>query len=225
MRSFVLGLISVLMLVTPARAQDDVQLWTALSVNGPLGDDDNRFLLWFDAHARYSEDVSRLGVSIIRPGVGYKVNNRLSVWLGYANVLSRADGRDTLTDNRIWQQATYTLARGPWGSISGRTRLEQRFLEAGDDTAHRIRQTFRISKPLPNSKWTLTAWNETFIHLNDTDSGIEAGYNQNRAFVGANVALSKKIKLEGGYLYNNIRRVGAPDSNNNNISIALSAKL
>ena len=212
------------MLLTPARAQDDTQLWTAFAVNGPAGEDDNRFLLWFDAHARYSEDVTRLGVSIIRPGVGYKVNNRLSVWAGYAYVVSRADGRDNITDNRIWQQATYKIASGPWGSLSGRTRVEQRFLSTGEDTGHRIRQNLRISKPIPDTKWTLTAWNEVFINLNDTDFGDEAGYGQNRAFVGANVALPNSLKLEGGYLYNNIRRVGAENSNNSNISIALSAK-
>ena len=123
---------------------DDTQLWTALFSDGPISDTgDGRFLAWFDAHARYSEDVSRLGVSIIRPGLGYKVNDDLSLWAGYAWVVSRADGRESLTEHRTWQQATYGVAKGPWGSLSGRTRIEQRFHEAGDETGYRVRQFLR----------------------------------------------------------------------------------
>lgn len=165
----------------PAHAQD-TQLWTGLSVNGPA-EEDSRFLLWFDGHARYSDDISRLGVSIIRPGVGYKVNDRLSLWAGYAWVVSRADGRDNITDNRFWQQATYKIAGGEWGSLSGRTRLEQRFLNTGSDTGWRVRQMIRYTKPLTD-QLSATAWNETFIALNDTNFGARSGYDQNRSFAG-----------------------------------------
>ncbi len=202
----------------PARAQD-TQFWTALFANGPA-EEDGRFLLWFDGHARYSEDVSRLGVSIIRPGVGYKVNERVSLWAGYAYVVSRADGRDNITDNRIWQQATYKIASGDWGALTGRTRLEQRFLSTGDETAHRLRQFVRYSKPV-SPRWTVTGWNETFIALNGTDAGIASGYDQNRTFVGLRWKTAGRLALEGGYLLNHINRVGADDSTNHNVSLSI----
>ena len=33
-------------------------------------------------------------------------------------------------------------------------------------------------------EWSAIAWDEAFFHLNDTDRGISAGFNQNRAFFG-----------------------------------------
>ena len=203
----------------PADAQD-TQLWTALSVNGPI-DEDSRFLLWFDAHARYSDDVSRLGVSIIRPGVGYKVNDRLSLWAGYTWAVSRADGRNNITDNRFWQQATYKIAGGEWGSLSGRTRLEQRFLNTGDDTGWRARQMLRYTKPLTD-QLSATAWNETFIALNDTDFGARSGYDQNRTFAGLRWKARPKVIIEGGYLFNDIK---AGSQENHNISLSISRPL
>lgn len=206
-----------------AASAQDTQLWTALSVNGPA-QNDSRFLLWFDGHARYSEDVSRLGVSIIRPGVGYKVNDRISLWAGYAHVISRADGRENIVDNRIWQQATYSIAGGDWGSLSGRTRLEQRFLNTGDETGHRLRQTFRYRKPL-DDRWTATVWNEVFIALNDTDFGANAGFDQNRTFFGLNYKVSDRVRVEGGYLLNILNNNGGNNAENNNISLSISASL
>lgn len=200
-----------------ARAQD-TQLWTALFSNGPVNDE-SRLLLWFDGHARYSDDVGRLGVSIIRPGIGYKLNDRISLWTGYAWVVSRADGRNNITDNRIWQQATYKIADGAWGTLSARTRLEQRFLNTGDETGWRLRQFVRWAKPV-SDRWTVTAWNETFIALNDTDFGAQAGYDQNRTFAGLRWRAAKKFSLEGGYLFND---TNASDQQNHNISLSLIA--
>lgn len=213
--------ITLVFLLTPRiAAADDTQLWTALFANGPVKED-SRYLLWFDAHARFSEDVSRLGVSIVRPGVGYRVNDRISLWGGYAWVVSRADGRASITEHRIWQQATYRIGAGDWGTLSGRTRLEQRFLETGDDTGFRARQFFRWIKPI-GPDWSATAWNETFIALNDTDFGANAGYDQNRTFIGARWRASERFSLEGGYLFNHIN---AGDRSNHNVSLSIVAPL
>ena len=165
--------------------------------------------------------MGRLGVSIIRPGVGYRVNNRVSLWAGYAWVVSRADGRDNITDHRFWQQATYKIAEGEWGALSARTRLEQRFVSTGNETGWRARQFFRWSKPL-DPRFTATAWNETFIALNDADFGADAGYDQNRTFVGLRWKATRRASLEGGYLFNHIN---AGDQSNHNISISIVAPL
>ena len=217
---FVLSLTAIVILSTGAARAQDTQFWTALFSNGPVSED-SRLLVWFDGHARYSDDVSRLGVSIIRPGVGYKVNDRISLWAGYAWVVSRADGRDNITDNRFWQQATFKVASGDWGTLTGRTRLEQRFLSSGDETGWRLRQFFRYTKPL-SPRWTATAWNETFIALNDTDFGARAGYDQNRTFAGLRWRANDYFSLEGGYLFNDIR---AGDQQNHNISLSIIAPL
>lgn len=46
-------------------------------------------------------------------------------------------------------------------------------------------------------------WDEVFIHLNDTDFGTRAGFNQNRAFVGFGWKWNPetpKSRVEIGYL-------------------------
>ncbi len=201
---------------------DDNQLWTALFANGPVTDD-SRWLLWFDGHARYSEDVSRLGVSIIRPPVGYRLSDRDTHWARNAHDISRADGRSNINEHRIWQQATYKIGEGGWGALSGRTRLEQRFLNTGDETGYRLRQFFRLTKPVA-PRWSVTGWNETFIALNDTDFGARGGYDQNRTFAGLRWNASDRVALEGGYLLNHVNRPG-DDAVNHNIAFALSARL
>lgn len=208
------------LLCPSVNAQSDNQAWTAIFTNGSI-DKSGKALFWFDGHARFSEDASRLGVSIIRPGVGYKVNQQLSLWAGYARVVNRADGRADIKENRIWQQATYTIASGNWGILSGRTRFEFRFLNTGSETGYRLRQFFRWRKPL-NERWTATAWNETFIALNDTDFGARSGFNQNRFFAGLRWRAFNNVSLEGGYLLNNINGLAANPSNNN-VSISLIA--
>jgi hypothetical protein len=202
------------------QAQDDTQVWTSVFTNGSITKD-SKALFWFDGHARFSEDASRLGVSIIRPGIGYKVSDRLSLWGGYARVVNRADGRADITENRIWQQATYTIASGDWGILSGRTRFEQRFLNTGSETGHRIRQFFRWRKPV-SERWTATIWNETFIALNDPDFGARSGFDQNRLFLGMRWRAFENVSLEGGYLLNNIDRP-VDNQANSNFSISVIA--
>ena len=79
---------ALLAVVLPASVKaDDNQLWAAFLLNGPVSDDNN-FLVWFDGHARFRDDASDLGVSIIRPGVGWRMNDTVSLWAGYARVIS-----------------------------------------------------------------------------------------------------------------------------------------
>lgn len=208
----------------PARA-DDTQLWTALAANGSIKEG-GRLLLWFDGHARFRDDIERLGVSIIRPGVGWRLDdNGTALWAGYARVVSRSASSPDVNENRFWQQATYRLGAPLGFSLSGRTRMEQRLIEGADDAGWRVRQLVRFDRPIDNSPFTLIGWNETFYAFNDTDWGARSGYDQNRLFVGGGWAIQKNLRLEGGYLFNHIRRDAAPNANNHAVSLTLSAKL
>jgi hypothetical protein len=67
--------------VAPERAvADDQQFWSALFVNGPVAPG-SRLLGWFDGHARFREDGDTLDVSLLRPGVGWRVGPKLDVVL------------------------------------------------------------------------------------------------------------------------------------------------
>lgn len=83
----------------------------------------------------------------------------------------------------------------------------------------------RFDRPIDNSPFTLIGWNETFYAFNDTDWGARSGYDQNRLFVGGGWTIQKNLRLEGGYLFNHVRREAAPNSNNHAVSLTLSVKL
>lgn len=177
----------------------------------------DRLLLWFDGHARFSDDAGRLGTSIIRPALGWRVSDRLKVWGGYARVTSHPG--ENIDEDRIWQQATYPIATLFGGQLSGRTRLEQRFRDS-DNTGHRVRQFFRWARKLKDSDFSVVLWNETFVSINNTDTFQRKGFDQNRAFAGLAWHINPLLRAEAGYL-NNV--IDTPGSNpaNNNFSITL----
>jgi len=212
----------VLLASAPALA-DNTQAWSAFAVSGPIKDG-SRFLLWFDAHARFRDNASELGTTIIRPGIGWRASQNLSLWAGYARVTAHLDGPNGKED-RIWQQATYKVADVFGGRLSGRTRIEQRFRDAQSDVGLRVRQSWRWARPIEGSDFSWVAANETFIGVNNTDWGQDSGYGQNRAFLGLAWAFAPSLRLEGGYLNNHIDGGSGGGRTNHNISVALFAKL
>lgn len=207
---------------TSVQAEDnDFQAWSALAIAGPIKED-NRLLVWLDAHARFRDDAGDLGVTILRPGVGWRVSDHLNLWLGYARVVSRLNNNSDIDEDRIWQQATYSLGNIAGGSLSGRSRLEQRFRDTGDDTGWRYRQFLRWEGLKSNSvDFTLVVWNELFLNINDADWGQEDGFNQNRLFLGGAWRYPNLGRFELGYLNNAINTPGRDNQYNNNLSATL----
>ncbi|MEK7349240.1 MAG: DUF2490 domain-containing protein, partial [Nitrospirota bacterium] len=96
----------------------------------------------------------------------------------------------------------------PLGAFTSRTRLEQRWVDIGDDTGSRFRQLFRFNWPFSfHPAASLVAWDEVFIHLNRTDWGARQGLDQNRGFAGIGYRWQPHILTEIGYLnqYVNLR--------------------
>lgn len=180
-----------------AAADTDTQVWTASGATAAVSPGERGVSAWFDAHLRRSDGGI---VHIARPGLGYRVNRDLSVWLGYAWVPVVPDQGDTLHEHRIWQQAIYKLAAGGV-SLQSRTRFEQRFGDGGDDVGLRLRQFVRAGRAIGDSPFGLVAWDEVFIGLNDTDWGAPRGFDQNRLFVGGWAAVAPHLRVELGYLF------------------------
>lgn len=203
------------------QAADQEQLWIGIGTNGKLGqNEESPWRYWFDAHARSQDDYQKLGVSIVRPAIGYQVSDNLTLWAGYGRIVARRPGPDE-KENRIWQQATYTVAEVFGGKLTGRTRLEQRLIEGFDDEGHRLRQFFRWSRPIAGGAWSWLLANETFIAFNDTDFGQRSGYLQNRAYLGFAWQIDRSARLEIAYLNNHIDRGRLSSLSNDNLSLAL----
>jgi hypothetical protein len=218
-------LLAIASLAPGTSVADDQQVWTAVFVNGPVTHD-SRLLGWFDGHARFREGGDELDASLLRPGVGWRVRPKLDLWLGLARIETQRAGPD-LVEHRAWQQATYPVLEWAGGHLSGRTRLEQRFRDKGDDTGWRLRQFFRYARPLAShERLGLLAATEVFYGLNDADWGQRSGFDQNRALLGGYYQPSARWRVEAGYMHQYIRGAGPrPDQTNHNLSVAVFALL
>jgi hypothetical protein len=189
---------------TQAQTLDDTGLWFAAFSNGKfesLSDEDS-LRWWFDAHYRLRDDTSGFNQSIIRPGLGYAIDDKQTVWAGYAWIKTAPVLGNNFDEHRFWQQWTATPSKGDWKFLH-RSRFEQRWLETGDDVGLRWRQLVRGQKILTNCpEYSFVMWDEVFFNLNDTDWGANSGLDQNRAFIGFGYKRCphSKFRTEIGYL-------------------------
>lgn len=206
-----------------AQTLDDAGLWFAAFSNGQfesLGDDSS-VRWWFDAHYRLRDDADGFNQSIIRPGLGYALNDNQVLWAGYAWIRTLPVLGNDFDEHRFWQQWTATPSIDSWRFLH-RSRFEQRWVETGDDVGLRWRQLARAQRILTDCpQWSLVVWDEVFFHLNDTDWGAEGGLDQNRAFVGFGFQRSPHVKgrTEIGYLNQFINRQGGIDGLNHILSV------
>ena len=181
-----------------AETDDDGGGWLSLNAQGKLPA--NGFNWHTDLQFRWRENGQEFEQFIVRPAVFYKLSERSSVWLGYANAHTRTFRSTTVEEHRIWQQFSYTDTIGAF-TLQSRTRLEQRSFETGDDIGHRLRQTFRVSMRVAQApKFSLIGSNEAFVNLNKTDWGARSGFDRNRLFLGVGYSAGAKLRLETGYL-------------------------
>ena len=96
---FILLFLLAISINVKSYAESDFQFWNALVLSGDA-DDKRQWQFWFDGHLRFKEDASRLGVSIVRPGIGYKLSNDTTLWLGVARVTIDTDSR-SIDEDRL----------------------------------------------------------------------------------------------------------------------------
>lgn len=209
-------LLSLLLLasapVARAGVEEDAQLWLAFTTIGrwpaAATAEPSRLRYWLEAQARFDDDASRLQQDILRPGLGYDLTSRVTVWAGYGWFDTEPQGGRDFGEHRVWQQLTWSGAAPLAGfAPSARTRLEQRLIEDAGDTGVRLRQLFRGQRPL-TGPWSLVLQDEVFMNFNDTDAGAETGFDQNRLFAGVAWQFAPLARLEVGYLN---QFIGRPD--------------
>jgi hypothetical protein len=182
----------------PAHAADeDVQVWTAFTA---AVDVSPRVVLWLEAQFRFNDDASRLGQTLLRPGIGYRFDPNTVATLGYAYVPTNPAGPRFFSEHRIWEQLAFRIAgdgKGP--TLTARTRLEQRFVEGTPGMGWRLRQQVRLSAPLAGKVRAL-AWTEPFITFNTTQWGQRRGLDRLRSFGGLSFPVAKRVTVEPGYI-------------------------
>jgi hypothetical protein len=205
---------------------DDAGEWNALFAQGDVKTSEGEkagYKWWFDGHLRLFDDADGFGQSIVRPGLGYVLSDKSTVWGGYAWIrTSPATGAD-FDEHRAWQQLTWSEALES-AKLDFRSRLEQRFVETGSDTGWRFRQLVALRRPFQmDPRFTFVVWDEVFLNVNDTDWGARDGFDQNRAFIGFGWKPDAEStwRIETGYLHQFVNRPSRDDLSNHILSINL----
>lgn len=196
-----------LLLSLELRAEQDAAAWLVTNLSTNLS---QRVSANLELQHRFTDNASDFSQRLIRPSVTYRLDNTWSITAGYAHVLTDPSNGQPFSENRAWQQLGYAIYSNEYGlAVSGRTRLEQRFVETGDDLGWRVRQMFRVELPFQEKGQTKgVIWNETFVGLNSTDWGQRNGIDQTRTFLGVATPIAEGVQIEAGYLNQWIDRPG-----------------
>jgi hypothetical protein len=215
--------LALLALLAAARAEaapvEDGQIWVNVNAQGSIKD---RLLYYAEVQPRFFDGGGEVGQVIVRPAIGWKLSEKLSVFQGYAHVANPGD----FNEERSFQQLSWTPGKIAGGRFSSRTRFEQRWRSDGSDVAFRLRTLFRWAHPLGRDEKGLAAVvsAEPFVALNDTDWGGKARFDQLRSNAALEIPLRGKTTLEVGYLNQWVHRLGQPDQVNHIAQIVLSLR-
>lgn len=152
-----------LMVSTSVNAASDFQIWIPININAKLTEHLRGFL---EFQPRVGDNASNLTSMIVRPSLGWALNEKATLWVGY---LMGADSvtpdSDTyLIENRAWQGFSWKDTANEKQFIwEMRNRLEERFLPHNSDPSIRWRTRFRIEYLIPEwSSWSVIASEEIF---------------------------------------------------------------
>ena len=196
------ALTCVLMLPTSSIAQEsDFGNWLIYIGNKKLN---SKWNIHNEVQYRNYDAVGDLEQLLLRTGVGYNLSeNNHNVLLGYGYILSEnynaqseSNDKISVNEHRIFQQFT-SKDRIGIVSLTHRYRFEQRFVE--DVFKMRFRYFLAAKIPLIKvedgfTKFYLSAYNEVFLN---TDSAV---FDRNRVYAGLGYQLSKRIRMEAGYM-------------------------
>ncbi len=178
-------------------AEEDSHLWGAVIISADVSKD---VVVTMEGVARLTDDVSRLGQSILRPSIGYRLGKNTVVSLGYAYVATDPTGPVSSDEHRFWQQLAFRVAgNGTGPTVTGRTRIEQRWVEGRADMGWRLRQQLRATAPL-TGRTRAVLWSEAFVSLDDTSWGQRSGLDRWRNSVGLAIPVTKAVTVEPGYI-------------------------
>lgn len=218
--------ISLIFCGETVQAQSDTGTWLGVFARGEIDSsnnevDDRGLRWWFDGHARFFQLTDGFGQSIVRPGLGYALSDTTTIWAGYGWIRTAPASGRVFDEHRTWQQVTWSEKFEPW-SIGSRSRIEQRFLDIESGTGWRFRQLLSARRAIDSApEFSLVAWDELFVNLNDTDWGARQGFDQNRLFLGFGwkPCPSRQSRVEIGYLNQHINRTGSQNLTNHLLSI------
>lgn len=201
LRFLSLGLMSLLLLPLPMLHAEEVTGggWANAIVILTPTPKIPKLKLYLEGHGRVETDQvdSPLERTAIFIGPGYEITPKTTVWTGYA--WSPTYDPTFNNEHLIWQQITHS-EHPKGGDLLLRGRLEERLIQGNPDTLVWGRAMARYQRDFSKKcRFYWVAQNELIANLNDSGRN-EAGFSQNRAFVGIGRHINKHVNAEVGYM-------------------------
>lgn len=176
----------------------DAQSWLALKAAFNIAD---RWTAGAEAHGRFAEGPARFDQSQLRATLEYEAAEPVSFEIGYSRIVAQEPDAQDEREHRFWQQATWKPGEIAGASFALRTRIEERFSDAGGDTGWRFRQRVKVQRAFGAAAPAYAyGTGEAYVVLNDTDWGMREGFEQWRTGAGLGFKISDGLALEAGYL-------------------------
>ena len=195
----------------------DGQAWATVTASGAVS---GRWLAQAESDTRLGNDFPRVYQQELIAGLGYKVGDSASAYAGYSVIVDFRPNLPNRVEHRPYQQLNLNLGTLGGGTLSARTRLEERFVEGFGDMGLRLRQQVRYVHPLVG-KLSAFGTAEFFFNLNDTDWGARSGFDRWRIGGGLRHPIGRNIAAELGYLNQRTARSWAPDQTDHILTTAL----
>ncbi|KMS58885.1 hypothetical protein V474_12890 [Novosphingobium barchaimii LL02] len=213
---------AVISVAAPAYASEDEQAWIGGTATVKLGD---KWRLSQEIISRFSNDRDGLYEVEMNSLIGYKVADKITVWVGYTHDPNYEGGHFSVMEHRGRQQITMdNIVRIGPGQLSARLRLEERWREGVDGTAYRVRPYVKYVLPFRSGgKAALVLSHESFIDLNKTNFQRVQGEERMRNMVAVTTPVTKNVNFEVGYIHQHGFRPGVDDSNDNVLSVSLAS--
>ena len=174
---------------------DDGQVWLSANARGPIA---GRVELGVEAIERFgrdgegglyeSENVAMLGLRF----------DRATLAAGYVRDIAYHGAGATIEQRARQDFSVDHLATIGGLVIGARLRAEERWRDGSSGTGVRIRPFVRLTLPV-TGKLNLLASHESFVNLGG-GAGQRGGYDRARDFFGVGVPMTKRVRVEIGYL-------------------------
>jgi hypothetical protein len=197
----------------------------------PIGD--SKWGAHLEIQGRRSDILPRFQQVLIRPAVNYAIHPNITLTFGYAYVDTGRYGEYPVAtpfpEHRVFQQAQVVHKIGKVNNFH-RYRLEQRELgemsvsTTGDRSVarwrheNRFRYMYRVALPL-KGRWGLALYDEIFVNFG---KNVAANvFDQNRAYGAITYNITKKNRLEIGFMEQTLQqRNGRVFENNHTLMVS-----
>jgi hypothetical protein len=165
--------------------REDVQSWNDVQITVPL---DKRSDFILTGTFRFGDDIQKLVDRRVAVAFNYKINDWLSVQPGYTNIVTTPRVGRNRTENRLNFAVTYKFPFKKF-TLSNRSLFERRLRSPQNSTRYRNRLQFEMPiKQFSGTKFFIS--DEIFY-----DWSLNR-WSRNRATVGINKTLNKKLSLD-----------------------------